>query len=173
MEINFDKITGLEPEELEEFKESLKPEEFLAWRDKLIHDWESNKILLDETKEKEMKLRLLLVEFAGSPEIVKGSDYVDLYNGYQLKIDKKITYALVKDDEKIDKILQEIYDSGPDGGMIASQIVKTKKELSLSFYNTIPASYREIAEKMVESKKALPTIEILEPKAKKTTSKFK
>lgn len=157
---------------LKETGEDLTPTETLWFRDEILSRWEQAKIQHDHYKYSEMSLRKLLVEIAGDPEIAKGAEYVSLYNGYKLKIEKKVTYDLIKKDKdldyaKIDAVIAQVRAAGPDGETIASQIIKMKPELSVSLYNTLPDSYRAIIANMVESKVASPTVEILAPKPKK------
>jgi hypothetical protein len=153
--------------------EDLTPEEKIWYRDEILSRWEQAKIQNDHFKDYEMSLRKMLVEIAGDPEIAKGTEYVPLYNGYKLKIDKKVTYGLVKNDNKeldyakIDATIAQLKAAGPDGENIADQLIKMKPELSTSLYNTIPDSYRTIASNMVVSTVGAPTVSILEPKAKK------
>ena len=159
---------------LKETGEDLTPEQTIWFRDEILSRWEQAAIQNSQFKDYEMSLRKLLVEIAGDPEIAKGVEYVPLYNGYKLKIDKKVTYGLIKNDNKeldyakIDATIAQLKAAGPDGANIASQIIKMKPELSTSLYNTIPDSYRQIASNMVVSTVGAPTVAILEPKVKKS-----
>ena len=157
---------------LKETGEDLTPTETIWFRDEILSRWEQDKIQLDHYKDSEMFLRKLLVDVASDPELAKGAEYINLYNGYKLKIEKKIDYSLAKNDAgldyaKIDAVIAQLNASGPDGENIAAQIIKMKPELSVSLYNTVPDSYRAIISEMVESKKSAPTVSILAPKAKK------
>lgn len=163
-------------EEAPEFdKSKMTPEEIIQRRDKLLEEWERAKDLLDTAKEDEMSKRLAFIDWAADKEIAKGSEYIDLYQGWRVKIDKKVNYKVSKDNVTmfLDKMVEFGIKNNEEahGRLMASNVVKWEPELSLSFFNTMPDAYKEIFKPAVSSSNATPTISIEAPKARKARHK--
>lgn len=154
-------------------KVQLHPDDEIFYRDYLLTTWQAKKAALEIAKEEEMIWRKKSVDFAFDPEKKSGTERIDLGNGYQAKTVKKITYGFVKDAEgkldkqKIDNALLSIESTGPAGVLIADRLVKWTPTLSLTEYNQITPEFKKIIDEVIVVDEGAPTLEIIEPKAKK------
>jgi len=162
-------VTNKETGEVVEYSD----EEFIAKRDTLLVEWDAAKTLLDEAKEREMQLRKMVVNFIADPERDKGTENIELGNGWKAKVVKKLTYGFVKtfdgktDKHAIEKALQEIEADGAAGELIAERLVKWTPDLSVTEYNQLPQEYKAIIDKVIVTNEGAPTLEIVAPKAAK------
>lgn len=160
-----DKSTG----EIKEYSDA----EFIKERDRLLLEWQKKKKALDEAKELEMDWRRQCVAFMFDQTKDKGTENIDLGNGYKAKCFKKINYGWLKDaDDKINKdaietALSEIEETGAAGELIAARLVKWTPDLSLTEYNQLPIEFKTIIDRVIVTSDGAPTLEIIEPKAKK------
>jgi hypothetical protein len=151
----------------------LAVEEYIWYRDYILTKWQKAKEALDIAKEFEIKVRTDAVHFAFDPTKQKGTERIELGNGYQAKAVKKINYGWIKDsDDKINKdaietALNKIEDTGPAGELIAARLVKWTPDLSLTEYNQLPQEFKSIIDEVIVTTEGTPTLEIIEPKAKK------
>lgn len=151
----------------------LKPEEFVAMRDYLLVQWNLAKEQLDAAKAKEMEMRTKCVAFMFDPNKKKGTERVELGNGYEAKAVKKLNYNFIKNsDGKLDKVavdnaLTEIEHSGPEGAYIADNLVKWEPTLSLTEYGKLDPNRKAIIDKVIVTSDGAPTLEIIPPKGKK------
>lgn len=136
---------------------------------KILEQWNECKERLDFYKNQEMELRKEAIELFFNPqEMEEGTRNEDLENGYKLKAVFKISRAFgKKTNEEIEKVLQKIEKSGPEGEFLAERIVKWKPELSTTEYKNLDAKYLKIINEIVVSKPASPSLELVEPKVKK------
>lgn len=148
----------------------LGPVDFITVRDRLLAQWEITKKTLERAKEVEMELRKVNVAFLGDPEKHKGTENIELGNGYIAKMVKKINYGFVKNkDGKIDKdaidlALDKIEDKVEGGKLIAERLVKWTPDLSLTEYNLLPDEAKVIIDAVIVTTDGAPTLEIKAPK---------
>lgn len=150
--------------------------DYVARRDILLTQWQNSKTALEAAKEAEMSLRKECVAFCFDPNKKKGTERIDLGNGWQAKAVKKINYGWIKngagDDEKVDKVaienaLCEIEADGPVGALIASRLVKWTPDLSMTEYGQLPPKFKAIIDRVIVTSDGAPTLEIVAPKAGK------
>lgn len=146
--------------------------EWIAERDTLILAWDKAKADLEAAKALEIELRKKVVSFSFDPEKKSGTECVELGNGFELKAVKKITYGFVQNDKglvdkrAIETALEKLEKDGPAGEMVAERLIKWKPELSLTEYKLLEDKYKKIIDKVIVTKDATPTLEIIKPKVK-------
>lgn len=139
-----------------------------AQRDALLIQWQEAKKTLDAAKEIEMQLRKRVVTEVynfSENELREGTENVELGNGFKLKAVFKTSYTLNNKDNAVDKMLCKLEASGPEGKFIAERLVKFKPELSVAEYKRLDTKERRIADLVISTKPAAPTLEIVAPKA--------
>jgi len=147
-------------------------EQFIAERDKRLHAWEDSQKALEKAKELEMQLRKEAVDFAFDPNKQKGTERIELGNGYQAKAVKKLNYGFIKtsegkvDKDRIERALQKIEKTGPVGELIAERLVKWTPDLSMTEYNQLDEKFKKIIDEVIVTTEGAPTLEIIEPKNK-------
>ena len=164
-------------ESLISWKAPLTETDKIAYRDWLLVQWNLSKERLEAAKADEMEWRKKSVAFAFNPEIKKGTERIELGNGYQAKAVKKLNYGFIKNEKtgKLDKAavdaaLTEIEKLHPAGAYIAENLVKWSPELSLTEYNKLEgelAPLKQIIDKVIVTSEGAPTLEIIEPKGSK------
>ena len=140
-----------------------------ANRDAKILAWEAAVKELAAAKDAEATLRkeVLAEAFAFDPEALReGTENFELGNGYKLKAVFKISRNLNNENEAVDKVLAKIEKTGPEGVFIAERLVKWKPELSLTEYKKLPEKFKKMFDKVVTSKEAVPSLELVSPKSK-------
>jgi hypothetical protein len=151
----------------------LSPTDYIFYRDFLLTKWDNSKKALEIAKEDEMNLRKKAVHFAFDPTKDKGTERIDLGNGWQAKAVKKINYGWLKDSDgkvnrdAIETALGKIEATGPAGELIADRLVKWTPDLSLTEYNQLPEEFKTIIDTVIVTDEGAPTLEIIPPKAKK------
>ena len=116
---------------------------------------------LAEYKELEMSLRKTIVDNYFDSENLEGTENLDLGEGYKLKCVKKLNRSFVtKEESEIEKVLDKLPDE------ISSRIIKYKPELSVSEYKKLDDKNRKIFDKLIVTKEASPSLEIVAPKTK-------
>lgn len=147
-------------------------DEFIQICDKLLLQWEEAKVALEKAKELEMQLRKQVVDFAFDQNKQKGTETVELNNGYKLKVAKKLNFGWIKNDSgktdhiAIEKALQKIERDGDVGVLIAERLVKWTPDLSMTEYNQLSEKHKDIIDKVIVTTEGSPTLEIVEPKNK-------
>lgn len=142
-------------------------------RDRLLQHWDITKKTLAHAKEVEMSYRVACVAILADPSQTKGTQNVELGNDYKAKMVLKESKSFIKgDDGKIDKraidrALSRIEQSGENGPLIAERLVKWTPDISETEYKLLPANLKAIIDKVLVTKAGAPTLEIVEPKAKK------
>lgn len=145
-------------------------------RDALLNQWLSAQQALAKAKDDEMKLRKQIVaDIIQAKPGEKGTRNFELNAGYKLKAVLKLNYKLDKDG--IDPALDRIEAMGEEGKFIAERLVKWQPDLSVSEYNTlaerakggdkIAKSIMAELNKVLTIEDASPSLELVEPKAKK------
>jgi len=138
-------------------------------RDMLITKWIEASRNLAAAKEAELQLRQAVLNecFSFDPEALReGTENLELGQGYKLKAGFKISRSLGSDIEAIEKVLQKIEKSGPEGEFVAERLVKWKAELSVTEYKKLPEKIAKIVNELVVSKPSTPSLEFVEPKSK-------
>jgi len=139
----------------------------------VLEKWEVSKKELEIAKAKEMDLRKQCVLIGFDPDKIKGTEHVPLANGYKATAVKSINYNFIKnaegktDKKAIDRALSFMEADGPAGELIAERLVKWKPELSLTEYNQLPPTYKEVIDKVIVTSEGAPTLDIVAPKGKK------
>lgn len=145
---------------------------FIEDRDKLLIAWQEAEKQLEFFKAKEMELRKACVALLGDPNKKKGTENIELGNGYKAKIVKTERFGFIKGSdnktnrEAIEQALQKIEAYGPAGELIAERLVAWKPELSVSEYNKLPDDMKAIIDEVLITSEGSPTFEIIEPKVK-------
>jgi len=138
-------------------------------QDALIVQWQEAAKTLAAAKETESALRAEVLKnaFAFDPEALReGTENIELGAGYKLKAVFKINRSFVGGQEAVEKALQKIEKTGPEGEFIAERLVKWKPELSITEYKTLPDKFRKVIDEIVTSKEATPALELVAPKSK-------
>ncbi|OHD25424.1 MAG: hypothetical protein A2Y38_12750, partial [Spirochaetes bacterium GWB1_59_5] len=160
-------ITNKETGEVKNYSDA----EFEAERTRLLMAWETAKTALEAAKETEMKLRKEFVAFAFDPNKDKGTERIELGNGWQAKAVKKINFGWIKDGEKVNKhaiddALDMIEKTVANGSLIAERLVKWTPELSQTEYKLLDEKAKSIIDAVIVTSEGTPTLEIIAPKAK-------
>ena len=143
--------------------------------DQLLMLWQQKKQAIENAKAEELELRKYIVkrEF---PKANEGTNRKELGSGYDLKSVIKYNYKC-DDNEKVENGLNRLSALGNEGSFIADRLISWTPNFKLMEYRTL----QEDAEKGSEFAKtalsiistfmtiteAAPTLEIVEPKAKK------
>lgn len=136
--------------------------EWKAVRDRLIAEWESEKLQLDKHKTKELELRKRIVDFAFSHEKVSGTERVSLGNGYEAKAVKYLNYSFTSV-IALRRAVEVLIASGEEGRFIASRLIKWKAELIVNEYKLLSDEHRAIIDAVLVVKEGTPTLEIVKP----------
>lgn len=150
--------------------ELLTIDQWKWYRDHLLQAWNDSKVRLDVAKVEEMEARKKAVDFAFDPTKHKGTERIDLGNGWQAKAVKKINYGWIKtaddkvDNDKIETALEKIESTGAAGELIAARLVKWTPDLSLTEYNQLPEDFKKIIDEVIVTSDGTPTLEIIPPK---------
>jgi hypothetical protein len=149
--------------------------QLLEARNTALRQWQAAAAALEDAKNVERTLRDVSVTLASNPDQVKGTENVDLGDGWTLKTVKKINYGFVKDatGQKVDRnainrALETIEGFGEAGVLIAERLVKWTPELSVTEYNNLPDERMKRAiDSVIVTTHGAPTLEIKPPKAPK------
>lgn len=143
--------------------------------DKLLLLWDDMKKAIEEAKANEMELRKYIVnrEF---PKKQEGTQRKELGNGYELKAVVKYNYNLA-DNDTVEKCLDHISALGNEGAFIADRLVSWKPNFLKTEYNDLlerkskgderAMKILDIVSNMLTITEGAPTLDIVEPKAKK------
>lgn len=140
-------------------------EEHLWFRDKLLEQWENDKAALEIAKENEMAKRKAIVKFAFDPTKEKGTERIELANGYELKSVKKLNYNVNQD--TVNAVLDKLEAVDSEAKFVAERLIKWKADLSVSEYNDLKAEYKVIIDECITTSDGAPTLEIVPPKGQK------
>ena len=131
-----------------------------AERDTLILQWRAAKSSAVAAVEKEMNLRLAIVEKTFDPDKVKGTENIELGQGWKLKAVKKQNYNLKGSQQEIVTALSGM------SAEIQKRLVKWSPKLSLTEYKLLEEKDLAAIDKVVVVTPATPTLELVEPKKK-------
>ena len=136
-------------------------------KEQKLQQWLDAKKALDEAKAAEAVLRVAVIALYPFDEDVReGTQYIDLANGYKLKVVKKQNYKLANKENETDKALDKLEALGERGKLIAERLVKWSPELSISEYRLLGPDERGIIDEVLTVSPGLPTVELVEPKSK-------
>lgn len=152
----------------------------IAERDALIRNWLLSKKQLDTAKEAESVMRAQIVAMYFDPNKEKGTENLELGEGYKLKCVKKETAKI--DKNRIDSALEAIEALGERAKFFAERLFKWTPDLSITEWNDIKeraeggdAMCQAIVGKLlgdatetpiVTFAPGMPSLEFIEPKAK-------
>lgn len=162
-------VTNPETGEVRNFSEA----EYIAERDRLLIDWQNKGAALAAAKEQEMTARKLAVMFMHDPSKTGTTENVELGNGYKAKMKVPVRYGFIQNSEgrtdkkRIEKALGWIESDGEAGELVADRLIKWTPELSLTEYKQLPDRFKKIIDEVIVTSEGTPTLEIVEPKAKK------
>lgn len=134
----------------------------------LIQAWNNAKLQLEAAKKLEMELRFQVIESEFANHKEKGTENLELSQGYKLKAVFKQSYSFLngnKNDE-VEKALTKLEKMGAEGKFIAERIVRFKPELSVTEYEKLDSKYRKVIDEIIVTKPATPSLELVEPKVK-------
>lgn len=141
-------------------------------RDQLLLDWQTAKSTLDTAKAKELELRNRIVNETNmfDPAKEEGTETVGLGNGWSVKAVKKINYTVANKEGEAFGVLQAISNFGEVETHIARELFGFDANLRITKYRELltvnPEAYK-LVQKIVTSKPATPTLELVAPKAQK------
>jgi hypothetical protein len=139
-------------------------------RDEKILLWKNTANQLAELKEREMMLRKELISECfqvNLEETEEGTRTLELGGGYKLKAGLKVSRSFDGGQEAVEKVLTKFEKFGAEGQILAERLVNWKPELSVSEYRKLPEKFRKLIDEIVVTKPASPSLEVVEPKAKK------
>ncbi len=143
--------------------------------DALLLLWNAKKAAIETAKAEEMELRKYIVkrEF---PKADEGTNTKELGEGYKLKAVVKYNYNLA-DNDTVEKCLDYISALGNEGPFIADRLVSWKPSFLKTEYNDLlerkskgderAVKILNIIANMLTITEGAPTLDIVEPKAKK------
>lgn len=140
-------------------------------RDQILLEWDRRKKALDAAKEGELAIRKAIAarEF---PNPKKGTNNLELGNGYTLKLVHKVNYNLAPDNAKVEEVQEAIEKVGNEGKFLADRLITWKPTLSVSEYGKLDLEdpthrkIKELVDSVVTMTDATPSLEIKEPKSK-------
>ncbi len=122
-----------------------------ANRDALILQWQEATKALAAAKEAESALRAEVLKnaFSFNPEALReGTENVELGAGYKLKAVFKINRSFAGGQEAVEKALQKIEKTGPEGEFIAERLVNGSPNFPLPNTRTFPTSSVSLSTKL-------------------------
>lgn len=131
----------------------------------VLASWQEKKAELDRVKSEEAELRRLVVELFSEHEmdkVHKGTENVDVGQGYDLKIVHKLDYKLdnKNDYAELHTVLDKIEKDFEGGSVLADRLVKQEFKLSVSEYEKLPEAARKLVDRVLTIKPAAKTIEL-------------
>lgn len=139
-----------------------------ADRDALILDWQAKRVQLEALKEAELIARNKVVGHLFEEYTDKeGTENIDIGGGYKLKLvfAQNFNVPSAEGGKAVKEVIAQLEKLGDDGKFIAERLFKWKPEVSKTEYKALPPSMKRIANKVITTKAAQPTIEIIAPKA--------
>lgn len=135
-------------------------------KDKLLEDWQAAKTALAQWKQYEQELRTYIVEHGGifDPSKKKGTENVDIGNGYKLKSKKSITYKVANKKGEAIQMVQRLAALGEASAHKAKDLFRFDAELRVSKYGELDEVERALVDEIITTKSGMPTLELVEPK---------
>lgn len=130
-------------------------------RDDFIAQWQEAKKRLTLATNNEMELRKEIVARTFDPKKVKGTENIPLANGWKLKAIKKQNYNLRGTKEEVVAAMTQM------SAETQRELVKWSPKLSLTKYKLLDEKDLAAIDKVIVVTDATPTLELVEPKAKK------
>lgn len=141
-----------------------------AQRDALIVEWQRLKQQKEALEEQELIARNKVIAFYHE-EItdLAGTENYDLSGGFKLKLTfaQRHSVPSAENGKAVKAVMEQLKGIGEDGAFIAERLFRWKPELSKSEYDRLSPSVKRIVSKVVTTKPAQPTVEIVAPKAPK------
>lgn len=136
-------------------------------KDKLLSDWQAAKTALEQWKTYEQELRKYIVENGGffDPSKEKGTENVDLGNGYKLKAKKSITYKVENKKGEAIQMVQRLASLGEASAVKASELFRFDANLRTSIYKTLNEAEKALVDEIITTKPGMPTLELVESKS--------
>jgi hypothetical protein len=103
--------------------------------------------------------------FFPNGHVPKGTNNIELGNGYVLKIVGKLNFTV--DAKEVDAVKLALSQQGEVAAFIGEKLFKHSYELSVTQYNDLPPNLRPLVLPAVSSKPGTPTVEVIAPKAGK------
>lgn len=138
-----------------------------AQRDALLVDWQQKRHQLEALKEAELIARNKVVAHLFEEITDKeGTENFDIGSGYKLKVvfAQNLSVPTAENGKAVKEVIEQLTAKGDDGKFIADRLFRWKPELSKSEYKGLAPSMKRIVDKVVTTKAAQPTLEIIAPK---------
>lgn len=130
----------------------------------LLNQWEAAKDLLDSAKALENRLRKEVIAAIYPDGIEEGANTLELGDGVKLTATGKINYRLDSDTDKVEKVLDKLEKSGPEGKLLADRLVSWKPSLAVGEYRQLDDKHRKIVDSVITTSEGAPTLAIKRPK---------
>ena len=128
--------------------------------DNNLMEWRELQIQMKQLKSREMELRKLIVQESFDPNMVEGTETIDLGNDYKLKCRHTLRYNVERDNEKVLQVVSKLPVD------VAKRILKWKADLSLTEYKQLDKEHKKLVDKIVTTVPGNPVLELVEPKVK-------
>ena len=137
-----------------------------ANRDELIQKWNESVKVLSEARKAESELRdqVLKAAFNFKGDDREGTENIELGNDYKLKAVFKLSRSV--NNAKIQKALDKMEKSGPEGEFLADRLINWKASLNKKEFDALPTNYRRMVEPAITSKPGKPSLTLVCPKSK-------
>lgn len=126
----------------------------------LLNAWEQAKDALATAKAAEARLRKAAIAAIYPDGIGEGANTVELADGVKLTATGKINYKLDSDTDKVEKVLDKLEKSGPEGKLLADRLVSWKPSLAVGEYRQLDDKYRKIIDTVITTSDGMPSLEI-------------
>jgi len=128
--------------------------------DNNLMEWRELQIRMKQLKSREIELRKLIVQESFDPNMVEGTETIDLGNDYKLKCRHNLRYNVERDNEKVLQVVSKLPVD------VAKRILKWKADLSLTEYKQLDKEHKKLVDKIVTTVPGNPVLELVEPKVK-------
>lgn len=150
------------------YEELWSDAEWLARRDHLVLEWMNAQGELERVKYDEMLKRKAVVQFLFNPNIKKGTESLDLGNGWLLKSAKKVNFGFVKANGKVDRTaihnaLDQIAEDGVEGKETAYALINWNPTVSQTVYESLTPQQRFIVDRVIVTSDGAPTLTLTGP----------
>ena len=130
----------------------------------LLNAWEQAKDALDAAKAAEARLRKAAIAAIYPDGIAEGANTVELADGIKLTATGKLNYRLDSNTDKVEKVLEKLEKSGPEGKLLADRLVAWKPSLAVGEYRQLDDKYRKIIDTVITTSDGMPSLELKRPK---------
>lgn len=160
-----------------EIENELRASKLSIDKDGMLMLWQRSKKYLDDIKEQEMQYRKICAAFL-VPQKTEGVVNIPLGSGYNAKVNHKYNYKPNPENKVIWKALEKIEAIGNQGKFIAERLFSWSPNFLLTEYRKVQEDAEDgseeakkilkiINDEMITITDAAPTLDIVEPKAKK------